>query len=414
MPRLLERIAVMTQSNIQSAIEKLPDCFEMLLLTPPDWPVVVSAALAEPQVVSVWPGFPTAAMVAAGRMGHGRGQSAAESWRSALGELVEIASCCDWGDLAVQRGTVREIGPGGWAPARLNGFSDSQRADRAAWNRHLEGVDRIAGPCPDDTPLDWIAAQRANGEDVLVPADFAIIGRRQAGDPAATSIADTNGCAAGPTAQAARLAALCELVERDATARWWYGRWPCRAMPVDGLAAEVGDWLARRGRRLAVFDITSDIAIPTVAALASDRDGSCLSLGFATRVCADAALQAAVMELMQLELKLFMIRGGALPEAELGRWLREVRLDHINLAAGPPRDAVPSSDMTVAGALDLCTDAVTRAGVELAFVDMTRPEFRVPVVRAISPDLCHWKPRFGRERLLSDGHDRVTAPLLRL
>ena len=45
-------------------------------------------------------------------------------------------------------------------------------------------------------------------------------------------------------------------------------------------------------------------------------------------------------------------------------------------------------------------EACRSAGIGLWFADLTRGAVGVPAVRAISPDLCHIKPRFARPRLL--------------
>ncbi len=46
--------------------------------------------------------------------------------------------------------------------------------------------------------------------------------------------------------------------------------------------------------------------------------------------------------------------------------------------------------------------------IRLAFVDHTRADVGLPVWRAVSRDLCHWKPRFGRKRLQAP--DAAGAP----
>lgn len=42
---------------------------------------------------------------------------------------------------------------------------------------------------------------------------------------------------------------------------------------------------------------------------------------------------------------------------------------------------------------------------------MTRPQLGIPVIRALSTDLCHFKPRFGRERLLAEDSRDCGRPL---
>jgi ribosomal protein S12 methylthiotransferase accessory factor len=74
---------------------------------------------------------------------------------------------------------------------------------------------------------------------------------------------------------------------------------------------------------------------------------------------------------------------------------------------------------SVAGCTGLTAalDACAAAGIDVWFADLTRAAIGVPVFRALSTTLCHYKPRFGRRRLLApdDGDlDRVSgSPRLR-
>ncbi|WP_223429088.1 YcaO-like family protein [Tateyamaria pelophila] len=51
-------------------------------------------------------------------------------------------------------------------------------------------------------------------------------------------------------------------------------------------------------------------------------------------------------------------------------------------------------------------DRLSSNDINVYFADRTRPEFDIPVVRAIAPGLCSDKPRWGWPRLLGpDGND---------
>jgi oxazoline/thiazoline synthase len=84
--------------------------------------------------------------------------------------------------------------------------------------------------------------------------------------------ADTNGCAAGNRVEEAIIHGFLELVERDACAIWWYNR--LRRAEID--PDELGDdylldlraRYAATGRGLWVLDVTSDLGIPAVVAVA--------------------------------------------------------------------------------------------------------------------------------------------------
>lgn len=373
-------------------------------MSPAGWPVYAMALIASDTATATWPGFPAAATLSRGRLGHGAGPNRESALRSAAGEMIEIASCCSWGDEQLVWASVRDVADASWAPLELMGFSEEQTLNRDDWNVRMADVDWIPPAGDDSCQIAWLRACSAfSGETILVPADFALIGRRERGDDAAAAVADTSGCAAGQTAEGAKLAALYELVERDATGRWWYGQGARRelASPADAFTEATLECLSRHNRRLKLIDITSDIALPTVAAVSVAEGGREPCVGFATRQDFPSAIRAALSELMLMELRGL---------AEVGR------CDRLEF---PPTLAEETlSEPQLEGSADLLGESLERlsaAGCRLAWLDFTRPAFAVPVFRAISPDLCHWKPRLGRPRLLApDPHDRRQDVSLRL
>jgi ribosomal protein S12 methylthiotransferase accessory factor len=358
--------------------------------------------------------FPRAALPESGRLASGRGLTVEACHRSCLGEAAELASCCDWGDRPLIEATEEEIGPAVLSPAALNGFSTEQLRDRDAWNRRYAGFDWRPRPCDRRTRLAWVAAADAyGGAGRFAPADFVFIGRRELGDDKAVAIGDSNGCAAGADAEAAQLAALLELIERDATGRWWYGR---RRRPlfdiaaIDGAAGMVG-WLASRERRTWLFDITTDLAIPVAAAASAEPSGRDVALGFAARLDGHAAALAALTEMAQLEVSLDAARRLGEQAGTWSDWRRTVALPTPPLDAAlslpPERPAWPLPASGLSQALQRCA----RAGIDLWFADMTHPAIGTPVWRALSTTLCHYKPRFARSRLTmgDDGEPAATA-----
>lgn len=387
---------------MNETIDSLAGSFEHIRLSPPDWPVRVSATMATPATFERWPDFPSAATADHGRMGHGRGETWDSCLRSSLGEMVEVASCCAWGDEKIIVAPPAELDGSAWEPTGLVGFSDAQWRDRDRWNRLLDGVDWIPGSSAPRTPIGWMVAQRLDdGGEVMVPADAVLIGRREAGEAAACAVADTNGCAAGPDQNSALLSALLELVERDATALWWYGGGGgCALEPDDFPLAEIAlEALARRGRMLRILDITSDIPVATVVAIAADRMGGHVGLGFASRGMLAAAVAGAVGELMQMELKIAAAVARPDLAGDLERWFQEADIfssDRFSAASGVrPPGAANLADEEASGIVR----AISNAGCRVAAIDFTRGSFSVPVFRAVSPDLCHWKPRLGYARL---------------
>lgn len=257
----------------------------------------------------------------------------------------------------------------------------------------------------------------------FAPADFVFIGRREAGDEDAVAVADSNGCAAAAMANDARLAAVLELIERDATGRWWYGRRrrpPLDLWEIEG-ATDLVSFLRERERGTVLFDITSDIAIPTIAAVSAEADGRDVSLGFAARLDVHAAAASAITEMLQLELSLDAARSMGAAARSWHYWRETVRMTTSPLdSTFPTRSLPPRTGLSSAAGstgLSAALDACAAAGIDLWFADLTRPAIGVPVFRALSTTLCHYKPRFGRHRLLSPDEgdlDRVPgSPRLR-
>ena len=373
-----------------------------------------------------WPGFPAASTPEAGRLASGRGLSAVAARRSALGEAAELASACAWGDEALVTATMAAIGPAAIPPAALTGVSARQVAGRDAWNRRHGGFDWRPPPFDEAREIAWIEVTDAYaGPPAFAPADAVLIGRREAGDAEAVAIADSSGCAAGETVEAATLAAVLELVERDATGRWWYGgrRRPPVSADAAGLPTVLAAFLTERTRRTVLFDITTDLGIPVVAAVSAEADGRDVALGFAARPDAPSAACAAATEMLQMEMALAAARELGREAADWWTWRRRVTM------ALPPLDAagrLPAArfgttrsatapllaDRRVTGrladgrdtqppldALAAVLAALERAVIPLWTVDLTRPAIGVPVVRALSTALCHAKPRFARPRL---------------
>jgi ribosomal protein S12 methylthiotransferase accessory factor len=386
-----------------SQLDTLSRHFQQIRLSPEDWPLHVVAAVAGNEALEKWPRFPQGATLARQRLGHGCGEDVATATTRAVGELVEISSCCAWGDEVMTTAPRSDLQGPSYCPAELSGFSGEQTANRDLWNTRLADLDWVPQTADATTPIDWMRAECLfTGQPIFVPADCVLIGRRSAGDVAACAVADTNGCAAGQTPEDACLRALFELVERDATGRWWYGQRQALVLDQAAFAIDTAiiECLARRKRHLLLLDLTSDIGIPTVAALAMTAMGERLGVGFATRANLKASVHAAMTELMQMELRVMAAQFAHSPDTDLKRWFQEVRFEGIVPFKENPIDETQTgagSDIN----LDGCIERLKAAGCRVAIMNFTRPEFAVPVVRAISPDLCHWKPRLGRTRLMA-------------
>lgn len=368
----------------------------------------VGSAVPRAEFLARVPTYPATALPMAGRIANGCGISPEACRQSALGEAVELGSCCEWGSERLVSARADDLEGDFVLPCELNGFSAEQIAFRTEWNLKYGGYDWR----PDDRTdrrIDWIASEDAlDGSVVYLPADAVFVGRRNPGDEQSVAIADSNGCASGRTQECAKLSALLELIERDATGRWWHGNRRRPAIPQDVLSEwpELATWIKERARRTVLIDITTDLGIPVVAAVSSAGHETGCAVGFAARSTISEAACRAVIEMLGVETMLPPWRPVD-QDSVLAEWVNRHDKDF-------PPIALPASSASNGGgeadSLEKCLWVLRRSGCRVLFVDMIRDALGVPACRAVVPELAHFKPRFGKARLLLDD-PRDYAPL---
>lgn len=223
------------------------------------------------------------------------------------------------------------------------------------------------------------------GQAVAIPAQEVFLDCAATLGEGVICDATSTGCAAGPTRAVATQTALWECIERDALALWWHGRAPHRRLPldlIDRLQPRLFWWLDGRQRVTRLLDLTTDIGLPVVAAVSSDKDGRHVALGAAARpVMADAAL-AAVTEMVQTEVALDGARQACDPEALI--WDAHASTDlqpQFRAGAGLPT-ATPSTPP------DTLLQRLSDLGLRALAVDLTLPDDPLPSMRVLVPGLC--------------------------
>lgn len=284
--------------------------------------------------------------------------------------------------------------------------------------------------CSHAASVAWMLARTpASTSPVLVPADWCL--RSDAIGPLRDSHAAlSTGTAAGPTYEAAALRALLELVERDAASLWWIGGQRGRPLALDQPAMAEAVRVAgvlRSGcttRTSWLLDITSDVGVPTIAALSVSANGRGLACGLAARLTLSGAVRAALLELCQMELGLLIAMAKHHDHADAG--LTEVDRRHLTRASqldaetcavlhasGRPARYADPPVVAASEHLDGLIATLAGAGHEVALVDLTRREFELPVVKAIVPSLqllpsSRRTSRLTRTIELTGGGDRWT------
>ncbi|MFN4203722.1 MAG: YcaO-like family protein [Tabrizicola sp.] len=208
--------------------------------------------------------------------------------------------------------------------------------------------------------------------------------------------ANSTGCAVGPDRDSALARGLWECVERDAVALWWHGRRPGGAVSteiIDAHQPRLFWWLHQRTRVTRLIEITSDIGLPVVVAVAADPDGRSVAMGAAARPVLEDAALAAVTEMVQTEVSLDHARAAGDPEA--AAWLAAASLaEQPQFRPGPARPAQPLE-------MPALLERLTALGHRALAVDLTLPGDPLPAVRVLVPGLCAIRgrilcPRFAR------------------
>jgi ribosomal protein S12 methylthiotransferase accessory factor len=312
----------------------------------------------------------------------GTGLSFRQAFESCVGEGVEYLS-----QFAAADDPLRSLTTAGV-------LADATPSLRALWDRLLPYR------CdPDAAQTDWTpAANLADGTPAWLPADLCL--RR----PATVRAIEppwplSTGCGAGADPLDATLHGLLELIERDAVALWLRGGLRPRHLPLGPGAALLGRLRgAVKARRTWLLDITSDIGVPVVAAVACNDDGFGLCRGTACRPTLAAAADAALMELAQMELA---YRLSATKRAVRGETvLNDTDRQHIHRytavdaaatpALHPKVPPSPSHDLLSYDRITILADLRKRleaVGLEVYALNLTRPALAISVVRTIAPGL---------------------------
>jgi ribosomal protein S12 methylthiotransferase accessory factor len=344
----------------------------------------------------------------------GKGRSDAEARASALCESLERFSSVHRGDEPVRLARRSDL-EDALAPNDLMHFSAAQYAEREAWNAIVGHGFQSVPESYGDEVIAWSPVRNlTDGGLRQVPSAFLFYGFQ--GEGARFCDGDSNGLAGGNCVEEAILQGFLEVVERDAVALWWYSRAPRPSVPLetdDPWIAETSALYARLDRDVWALDLTTDLGIPTYAAVSARRRNSRQDIifGFGAHLDARIALTRALSELNQMLPTVLQPRKERrrrlLPDFEDAvRWWDEATLvdePHLLPAGCAPRWPVLPTDGNGNGDLrdDLsrCIERAAAVGCDVLAYDLTRPDVRFPVVKVIVPGLRHFWRRLGPGRL---------------
>ncbi|MBN1455437.1 MAG: YcaO-related McrA-glycine thioamidation protein [Methanomicrobia archaeon] len=211
---------------------------------------------------------------------------------------------------------------------------------------------------------------------------------------------NTNGLAGGNELEEAIFHGLAEVIERDAWSLVEITRDTGPAVQVaDGEIRSLVDKFLNVSVSVLIREITSDVGIPTFAAVSDDerlRDPALLTIGMGTHTDASVAIKRAITEVAQSRLtQIHGARSGS-PAAEMNRlmgyewmrkqnrhWFEVVRDEDFASAAARSLD----TDDFLTDITHVLTLLKARGFEQVIVVNLTREAIGVPVVRVIVPGL---------------------------
>jgi ribosomal protein S12 methylthiotransferase accessory factor len=386
-----------------SVFSRVAGLYDVALFGSPVETVHLAVALPKSLLGEPAEWLPEAALPEAGRMPSGRGLTPEQARASCLGEAAELVSACFRGSETLLNAPWRDVAGRAVHTASLVLASEAQYRDRDRWNASRSAVDWIPARFDESRPVDWVEVASPDGRDsALVPAAYVYIGYFESGDERAFAVADSNGCAAGATPEHASVTAFLELIERDATSIWWYGRHARPAFDpaaVEGIEDLLASLEARR-RSIHLLDLTTDLGIPVCAAVSAEPGGGAVAVGAAAHFDASRAAVAALTEMLQVEFSI-AVRCRMAPlddDDQLGFWLRRVSFRSMPHLLPSGERLLPDRPVGPAAITD-CVRACRKADLRFLAIDLTRPEVGVPVVRVIVPGLRPLRRRLAAGRL---------------
>lgn len=349
----------------------------------------------------------------------GKGRTDIQARVSGVCEAIERYSGVWRGDRLTRRASFDALGPDKAVHANdLLQYSEAQYANREVWNHTGAGRLHIV-PDPFDTSreIEWTAAwSLTNDRERLVPAGYAWFGHPDLVDNF-YCFSDGNGNASGNTLEEAILQAFYEICERDAVGLWWYNRALRPGFDMDSLNEPYIDTLrefyAGMGRSLEVVDITTDLGIPTMAAVSRriDHPVEDVLLGFGAHLDVRIAVLRALTEVNQfLPAVINRKPDGSTDywedDPDTLAWLQQVTVasdpwvaPNANLATTSAGDYAGLFSGDLAKDVRSGVDRVNKAGMEVIVLDQSLPDLELKVAKVMVPGMRHFWRRLGPGRL---------------
>jgi ribosomal protein S12 methylthiotransferase accessory factor len=255
----------------------------------------------------------------------------------------------------------------------------------------------------DDLNLEWsISHDLISGNDYYIPTNAIFHPYNPKDNEDRLFKSNTNGLASGNILEEAILHGMFEVIERDAWSIFELTHKNYAQIDLDSIESDVirniiGKFESE-GIKIKLMDFTADVKIPTIAASADDtvtKDAGLLTLGMGTHLDPEVAILRALTEVAQSRATQI---NGAREDTVRADFAREAgyeRMKRINrFYFRQEENQIPLSDIenrstsSITEDIEIVKDELMANDIErILYVDLTRPELDVSVVRVIIPEM---------------------------
>jgi len=255
---------------------------------------------------------------------------------------------------------------------------------------------------PQEKELNWVKAVNVkDDEECLVPAD-AVYHPYNAPNSINLFKSNTNGLASGNKIEEAVFHGMTEVIERDAWSLFEIKRRKAPEIDLETienpLINELLDKFKEAGVHVKLVNLTSDVEAATIAAVSDDtvlKDPALLTLGVGTHLDPEIAVMRALTEVAQSRATQIHGTREDTTRAVFMRKAGYERMKRINKHwFGESEEVIDLNEIkNYAGKsfkedIETTLDLLKKAGFkDVLFVDLTKPEIEIPVVRVIIPGM---------------------------
>ena len=255
----------------------------------------------------------------------------------------------------------------------------------------------------DDLTLEWsISKDIISQKEYYIPTNAIFHPYNHENNIDSLFKSNTNGLASGNIMEEAILHGMFEVIERDAWSIFELTHKNYAQIDLDSIESEIiNDIIGKfesEGIKIKLMDFTADIKIPTIAASADDtvtKDAGLLTLGIGTHLDPEVAILRALTEVAQSRATQI---NGAREDTVRADFSREVgyeRMKRINKYYFKQEenqiklsDIENKSTSSITKDIEIVKDELIKNDIEkILYVDLTRPELGVSVVRVVIPEM---------------------------